>query len=466
MAENNFSQELLRHRYIAIAAGLIVIIALGAVAYYYLGMRRPAPVSLPNGSATQGDVIANGTVAPAENPNLSFQNGGRVASVNVAVGDRVYGGQTLASLDISTLSAQRAQAQANLAAQEAHLASLKAGPRSTDVAVKQAGVNQAMQTKIAAYADVPSAISDAYAKGNDAVRTTADALFSNPTSPNPTLIFSASNSNAVSAAVSGRVAVGGELAAWQTELSALSATPTPSDLDGALSNAVQHLIVVRNFEDSLILALDAAIPTSSFPSSSVAAAQASVSAARTAVNALVTSLTDKKQTLVSDELAIENAEAALNQLNAGASTEDVAAQQAAVDQASAAVQAVNAQIAQDLIIAPFTGAVGSVAIKPGDAVTPNAPVVTLLPDSPLEIDVTVSEVDVTKLTAGDAADITLDAYGSGKVFPGHVTEVDTAPTMVNGVSAYEVKLSFDSPDASIKTGMTANAVIHPNTNTH
>jgi hypothetical protein len=27
--------------------------------------------------------------------------------------------------------------------------------------------------------------------------------------------------------------------------------------------------------------------------------------------------------------------------------------------------------------------------------------------------------------------------------------------------AYEVKLSFDTPDVSVKTGMTANATIHP-----
>ena len=55
----------------------------------------------------------------------------------------------------------------------------------------------------------------------------------------------------------------------------------------------------------------------------------------------------------------------------------------------------------------------------------------------------------------------MDAYGAGKVFPAHVSEVDAAPSMQNGVSAYEVKLSFDAPDASVKTGMTANATIHP-----
>jgi hypothetical protein len=49
------------------------------------------------------------------------------------------------------------------------------------------------------------------------------------------------------------------------------------------------------------------------------------------------------------------------------------------------------------------------------------------------------------------------------VFPAHVSEVDSAPTTLNGVSSYGVKLSFDAPDASIKTGMTANALIHPNT---
>jgi multidrug resistance efflux pump len=73
----------------------------------------------------------------------------------------------------------------------------------------------------------------------------------------------------------------------------------------------------------------------------------------------------------------------------------------------------------------------------------------------------VSQIDVTRIAKGDSAEITLDAYGAGKIFPAHVSQVDAAPSIVNGVSAYEVKFSFDSPDASIKTGMTANATSHP-----
>lgn len=84
-----------------------------------------------------------------------------------------------------------------------------------------------------------------------------------------------------------------------------------------------------------------------------------------------------------------------------------------------------------------------------------------MPDSALQAVVYVSELDQPKIAKGDTADITLDAYGAGRVFPAHVFEIDAAPSMENGVSAYKVTLSFDAPDSGIKTGMTVNATIHP-----
>ena len=71
----------------------------------------------------------------------------------------------------------------------------------------------------------------------------------------------------------------------------------------------------------------------------------------------------------------------------------------------------------------------------------------------------VSEIDATRIQKGNTASVTLDAYGSARAFGAHVAEVATAPTAINGVPAYEVKLSFDAPDSAIKTGMTANAII-------
>ena len=458
---NLFSKEVLKHKMMLIAAGVVVLIAAASIAYYLVESKAPASVALPASAQGAGDITATGVVEPLQNPDLSFEMGGRIAAVTVAVGDRVYTGETLASLDVAALAASRAQAEANVEAQQAKLDSLKAPPRQTDTAIKQSAVSQAKQAELASYAALPSSLSDAQAKSVSAVRTTADALFSNPDSLNPTPIFSTTDSASENAAQNGRVAVGEELGAWSTELSALPATAPTSELDSALTAAVAHLTVVRSFQDSVIAALNSAVASPMFSTAQIAAAESSMSAARSTVNGLVSSLTATREAIVSEGLAVDAANAQLQQLLAGASAQDIAAQAAAVDAAQASVSGIDAQIAENVITAPFSGTVGSVSIKTGEIAAPNTPAITILPDSSLEVSVYVSQIDVTHIAKGDTADVTLDAYGAGKVFPAHVAEVDAAPSTVSGVSAYEVKLSFDSPDASVTTGMTANAAIHP-----
>jgi len=75
------------------------------------------------------------------------------------------------------------------------------------------------------------------------------------------------------------------------------------------------------------------------------------------------------------------------------------------------------------------------------------------------VQVYVSETDVAKLTVGDSANITLDAYGSRDIFPATVTAIDPAETVINGVNSYKVTLHFTQTDPRIISGMTANVNI-------
>ncbi|MBI3573792.1 HlyD family efflux transporter periplasmic adaptor subunit [Candidatus Kaiserbacteria bacterium] len=462
MQERSFISVLIGHKAILIALGVVVSIAAVSGFYYVSQTKRPAEVALPSAADHfLQTIVVPGTVEPLQNPNLSFATVGRITYVGVKVGDRVYGGQTLASLDVGALVAQRAQAEADEKAQEAKLDALKSGPRSTDLAVRESAVAQATQSRANTYAALPSGLSDAYAKAVDAVKSQSDNVFSNPNTSSPVLIFNTTDSNAGNAAVAGRVTAGGELGTWNAELAALPANPSEGDLDSALNKAITHLSVIRSFEDSLVRALDYAIPTTGFSSASLSTAETAVSAARTSVNGLITSLTNTKQVLVSQALAIESAQVELDQLKAGASVQDIAVQEAAVERAKAVVSAVSAQIANNIISAPFSGTVGSVSTKAGELATPNVPAITVVPDSALEVVVYVTELDVTRIKKGDVASVTLDAYGSDPVFPAHISEVDAAPSSVNGVAAYKVTLVFDTPDAAVKTGMTANTTITP-----
>jgi membrane fusion protein, macrolide-specific efflux system len=66
-------------------------------------------------------VSSSGTVEPAQTADLNFASTGRVTAVDVTVGQTVTDGQTLATIDDSTLAATLAQAQATLANDQAQL---------------------------------------------------------------------------------------------------------------------------------------------------------------------------------------------------------------------------------------------------------------------------------------------------------------------------------------------------------
>ena len=66
-------------------------------------------------------VSSSGTVEPAQTADLNFASAGRVTAVDVTVGQTVTDGQTLATIDDSTLAATLAQAQATLANDQAQL---------------------------------------------------------------------------------------------------------------------------------------------------------------------------------------------------------------------------------------------------------------------------------------------------------------------------------------------------------
>lgn len=433
--------ELLSHKAVAAALGIVGVILVGSIAYYAVASHAPALSYAP---ATQGpiteDVTANGTVTPVENPDLSFAVGGRVASVSAKVGDKVYAGELLASLDTGVLSA-------NLAAANANLSGITAGPRAVDLASKQTAVDAANAAVASTYAALPATIADAAAQAEDAVHSTDPLFGSMNVVDHPRVKFLSEDSTSAEKAGIERGDLNDMFDAWNRDLESLPASSSPAELDVALSAAVTNLTQVRTFFTDFTATVNAADPKLD------TATVASVSAERSTVNGLILSLEGTQRTITNEKLAVQSANDALNLLNAGATPE-------AVQASSAQVSAARAALAQAEVVAPFSGTVAAVNVKPGDIASPNAPAVSILPDSNFEVEVYLSEIDMAKLSVGDKADVTLDAYGTGKVFPATVATIDKATTMVNGVPSYKVTLVFDAADPTLASGQGANAVIH------
>ncbi len=456
---SQFDKEILKHPIIIGSFGVVAIIALGSGAYYLAATHAPSGAPTINTSVTTSSVIATGSVEPAQNPDLAFQTSGRVARIDIAVGATVYKGQVLAALDTAALSAARAQAAATQKSQQATLDSMKAGARQVDIDAKQTALDTAKQNLTNDYVNAINTAQDGYGKAYSAIHTYTDSLFSNPDTQSPSLLVQSSDSQTSSNLVTSRIVIGNELAQWKQDLAALSDDSSPEQREAALAKANTHLGVLRSYSNSVIELLASAIPSTSFPSSSLASAYVSANALRDSVSSLIATNQTQTQRIAADKLAVRSATDALAQTTAGSTPQDIEAQEARVEAAAAQVAAADAQISNAVIVAPFDGTVASVHADIGDSAAANTPVISLMPHSALQVRAYLSASDAVRVQTGEAAQITLDAYGSSRTFPATVTVVDSAPTIQNGVPAYKITLQFDQNDTAIGVGMNANITI-------
>ncbi|MFA6306840.1 MAG: efflux RND transporter periplasmic adaptor subunit [Patescibacteria group bacterium] len=153
------------------------------------------------------------------------------------------------------------------------------------------------------------------------------------------------------------------------------------------------------------------------------------------------------------------AEAQLSQIKAGARSQDINLYQAQVNQAQASLGLVRNQINNNIIKAPLDGTITKKNYEAGEQFSSAKPVFSLLGMNNFEIEVDVSEADITKVAVNDQAEITLDAFGEDVKFYGQVSFIEPAETVIQDVIYYKVKINFDGKEKDIKSGMTANANI-------
>jgi HlyD family secretion protein len=72
--------------------------------------------------------------------------------------------------------------------------------------------------------------------------------------------------------------------------------------------------------------------------------------------------------------------------------------------------------------------------------------------------VSLNEVDITKIKSGQKVNITFDAIENLNI-TGQVLDVDLVGTVSQGVVSYNVKIGLDIDDERIKSGMSVSASI-------
>jgi macrolide-specific efflux system membrane fusion protein len=76
----------------------------------------------------------------------------------------------------------------------------------------------------------------------------------------------------------------------------------------------------------------------------------------------------------------------------------------------------------------------------------------------MQVVVPVNQVDIGKVSVGQSANITLDAY-QGQTFSGKVTQVSPTGTSQSGVTTFDVTINVTNENNEMKSGMSANVTI-------
>jgi RND family efflux transporter MFP subunit len=180
----------------------------------------------------------------------------------------------------------------------------------------------------------------------------------------------------------------------------------------------------------------------------LALAEAQVNDAQEALDTL------QNPTAVDIELArqqVTSAQETLDELKNGASESDIIV-------AKSRVTLAEATLAKSQLVAPFAGTVTNVDVLAGDKVSSGDLAFQIDDLSTMDIDLSISEVDIAQIQSGQNATLAFDAI-SGQAYTGVVTKVSMVGSVSTGVVNYAVTVQITNGDSAILSGMTASVDI-------
>ena len=401
----------------------IIILIVGGYYYYSKNSNNDGPyVHLMKGSLVK-EVSVAGKVVSSKNVDLSFETGGTVNAVYKDVGNRVNKGDIIVALDTSEIQANLARAQADLSAEQAKLEQLQSNQNNTTQVTTA-------QRKLV------DGIVDGFTAADDAVRNKVDQFFIDPDTSYPQIIFAFDDNDLKEKINKERISVEETLAKWD----ALNKSISINNVTNAQADTARgYLSVVKTFLNDASRAVNNFKPNNSLSQSSIDKYKGDVATGRTNINNAISTLAAAQEAIRS-------------------TSSDKPVQEAKVKSSQAAVNALKVQIEKAYIRAPFAGVVSTQDAKVGEAVSPHVNLVSLISET-YEIEAYIPELNIAGVDVNDKAYITLDAFGTGVKWDVTVIKVDPAETVKDGVATYKVRFAFDTADARVKSGMTANIKI-------
>jgi multidrug resistance efflux pump len=155
-------------------------------------------------------------------------------------------------------------------------------------------------------------------------------------------------------------------------------------------------------------------------------------------------------------------------LEAGSRPEDIAEAEAMVESARAAVAVIERQIAELTVAAPLDCIVEAVDLRPGDLVSPNAPVISLTDPSELWVRAYVPESRLG-VQLDQKVSVRVDSFPNRR-FAGHISyiarDAEFTPSNVQtpeerSKQVFRIKVLLDEGRDVLRAGMSADVFLEP-----
>ena len=444
-----------------IIGGIVLLIVLGAGGFYFYQQQQTKTASAATKQTAQleqgtlaATVSAAGNLTAPRQVNLSFGTSGMaVTQVNVQVNDTVKAGAVLAQAQATELQQAFETAQANLASAQAAYDELTAPATNAELTAAEAKARAAQASYDAAVAALQELqapidaldLQAAAAKLASAQETYKSAQATAQMTDQQITVARASLETARIALQAAQAAY--DRVAWNDNVNSSSEASALQTATIAYASAqAQYDLTMADMNNSALKSAQATLASaqSDYNTVKAGATAQELSSAQAAIDSALQTLTTANDDLVT--------------LKSGATAQELAAAQATLQAAKANYESAKSALDDAKIIAPFDGTIAAVNIFVGQTPSSGSTAISLANLDDLQIQLTLSEVDIADVKAGQNVELSFDAL-SDRVFTGKVISVSPVGTASSGVVNYTVTVGLDKTDAAILPGMTASASI-------
>ncbi len=432
------------------SAVIAIVVIFAGVSFYKKVTAGTVTPTYVVSAATKGTIVSSvtgsGQVSASNQFSLQSKASGNITSVSAKVGDTLKEGDLIATVDSTDAlyALQSAELSLKKLEEPADQASLISAQNSVQTAQTSStkAFSSGASAVVSTFLDMPSVIS-----GMDAILYQRGGyLYNNQKVAGDQLALNQIQNAGTEYDAAKRQYESVLLDYEKYSLSTASGAEISSMLSETYPMLQNMLNAIKDTNSAVEYVKNSTLDTSS----AVSSAESSLSSLISKVTSDANAVSSAQNDIISSDQNINQSQASLSKVIQGTDSLDIQSSELNVAQKREAYN-------DTFIRAPFDGVLAALSVKKGDPVSNGTSIGTFITQDKVA-DITLNEVDVSKIKVGDKATLTFDAI-DGLTIAGQVAEINLVGTVSQGVVTYDVKIAFATDDSRVLPGMSVSAAI-------